>query len=142
MTDAQHEWERRAIILLGGGLAYIVTCAIIVLAFMADNEGERNLLIGGLLSSPVFGAAALFALLGITRQLTGSGGGRNTDTPPPPTPPAGGGANVGPLAAPPVQSTSRGLQGVHLGKGPAATLEPELAEGGSDQRGQPGNGAS
>jgi hypothetical protein len=70
MTDAQHEWERRAIILLGGGLAYIVTCAIIVLAFMADNEGERNLLIGGLLSSPVFGAAALFALLGITRQLT------------------------------------------------------------------------
>jgi hypothetical protein len=104
----------------------------------------------------VFGAAALFALLGITRQLTGSGGGRNvtinadppsnvtvnTDTPPPPTPPAGGGANVGPLAAPPVQSTSRGLQGVHLGKGPAATLEPELAEGGSDQRGQPGNGAS
>lgn len=153
-TEQAHEWERRAIILLGGGLAYIVTIAIIVLAFRAENEGERNLLIGGLLSSPVFGAAALFALLGISRQMAPSGRSLNVNVDPPSevtvkgdVPQGGdtrvsvapmGGANVGPVAATPVQSTSRGLQGRHVTSGPVPTIQSEEAEGGEDQRGTPG----
>lgn len=161
MSDQHHEWERKAIILLGGGLAYIVTIAIIVLAFQASNEGERNLVIGGLLSSPVFGAAALFALLGIaSRQNAGTtvnAGERGTVNigeepaatpavvavaPAAPGAPAVGtlplGANVGPVASTPVQSTSRGLQGQHVDRGPVPTFQPHNAEGGTDQRGAPG----
>lgn len=46
-------------------------------------------------------------------------------------------ANVGPVAALPVQHTSRGLQGQHVERGQVPTVQRVDAEGGTDQRGAP-----
>lgn len=64
--------ERFTIILVGALLAFLVTGAVVYLAVMATESGERNLLIGGLIGTGAFGGGALFALMGITHSKAGT----------------------------------------------------------------------